>query len=110
MAQIETPEQQIERLSAQVAQLQARLETAPQSTPSVYEPSRASLRLRAFCAALLIAIGVILAPVAVVAAWTKTEVTDQDEGQDDQGSDFEPEGKSKIHGGAFREEEGRRIT
>ena len=76
MAQIETPEQQIERLSAQVAQLQARLETAPPGTPAVYEPTRASLRLRAFCAALLIAIGVILAPVAVVATWTKTEVTD----------------------------------
>ncbi|MEB0286982.1 hypothetical protein QN355_10505 [Cryobacterium sp. 10S3] len=76
MAQIETPEQQIERLSAQVAQLQARLETAPPSTPGVSEPTKASLRLRAFFAALLIAVGVILAPVAVVAAWTKTEVTD----------------------------------
>jgi hypothetical protein len=76
MAQIETPEQQIERLSAQVALLQSRLETVPMVPPGVYEPTRASLRLRAFCAALLIAIGVILAPVAVIAAWTKTEVTD----------------------------------
>ncbi|MEC5149020.1 hypothetical protein [Cryobacterium sp. GrIS_2_6] len=50
---------------------------APESGAHSREvPSRAALRLRAFCAALLIAVGVILAPVAVVVAWTKTEVTD----------------------------------
>lgn len=71
-------DQEIERLSAEVARLQKQLETQPVETPPPAGARRAG-RGRGFLAVLLIMLGVLLAPLAVVAAWTKTEVSDTDQ-------------------------------
>ena len=80
MSNIESPEEEIARLSAEVARLQARLESG--ATPTVAAappaPPRSSGRVRAFFAVLLITLGTLLGPVAVVAAWMKAEVTNTD--------------------------------
>ncbi|QHO69874.1 hypothetical protein BHD05_09705 [Marisediminicola antarctica] len=55
------------------AQLQA---TTAQAAAA--RPARSSGRGRAVLAVILITLGVLLAPVAVIAAWTKSEVTDTD--------------------------------
>lgn len=71
-------DQEIERLSAQVARLQAQLRTrpAPVGPPAA---TRLPGRGRRLLAVLLITLGVLLAPISVVAAWTKTELTDTDQ-------------------------------
>ncbi|MCH8559851.1 hypothetical protein [Nesterenkonia sp. DZ6] len=78
MGVAETRDQEIARLSAEVARLQSKLRTEPVETPPP-APTRRTGRGRAFLAALLLALGVFLAPLAVVAAWTKTEVTNTDQ-------------------------------
>ncbi|WP_051973712.1 hypothetical protein [Cryobacterium sp. MLB-32] len=60
-----------ERLREQVAAAAVRAAAAP-----VAVTRREHHRGRAFVAALLVAVGILLAPTAVIAAWTKTEVTD----------------------------------
>lgn len=77
MSNIESPDEEIARLSAEVTRLQARLESGSTASP-VAPPARSSGRGRAFFAVLLITFGTLLAPVAVVAAWTKAEVTNTD--------------------------------
>ncbi|MBX0299415.1 hypothetical protein K2F54_05420 [Cryobacterium sp. 1639] len=68
---IETdPADEIARLSAENARLRGQLGPAAEH--------RAAARWRAFFAALLITIGVILAPVSVVAYWTKGYINDTD--------------------------------
>jgi len=70
-------DQEIARLAAEVARLQSQLQSdSAGGTPAAAAPRTG--RGRAFLAALVIALGVILAPLAVVAAWMKTEVTDTD--------------------------------
>ncbi|QYF72809.1 hypothetical protein [Cryobacterium sp. PAMC25264] len=64
------PAAEIARLSAENARLRA------QAGPGAEH--RAAARWRAFLAALLIAIGVLLAPVSVVSYWTKGYVNDTD--------------------------------
>lgn len=61
---------EIARLSAENARLRAEAGPAAEH--------RAGRRWRAFFAVLLIAVGALLAPVSVVAYWTKGEVTDTD--------------------------------
>jgi hypothetical protein len=60
---------EIARLSAENARLRAR------ATPAD-DDRRAARRWRAFLAALLVTVGVLLAPVSVVAYWTKGYVND----------------------------------
>ncbi|WEO76894.1 hypothetical protein BJQ94_16265 [Cryobacterium sp. SO2] len=64
------PADEIARLSAENARLRGQLGPAAEH--------RAATRWRAFFAALLIAIGVLLAPVSVVAYWTKGYINDTD--------------------------------
>ena len=64
------PADEIARLSAENARLRGQLGPAAEH--------RAAARWRAFFAALLITIGVILAPVSVVAYWTKGYINDTD--------------------------------
>ncbi|WP_104166038.1 hypothetical protein [Cryobacterium sp. N22] len=64
------PAAEIARLSAENARLRGQLGPVAEH--------RASARWRAFFAALLITIGVLLAPVSVVAYWTKGYVNDTD--------------------------------
>ncbi|PXA65749.1 hypothetical protein [Cryobacterium arcticum] len=64
------PADEIARLSAENAKLRAQVGPAAEH--------RAANRWRAFFAALLIAVGVLLAPVSVVAYWTKGYVNDTD--------------------------------
>ncbi|MGY4858281.1 hypothetical protein [Cryobacterium sp. AP23] len=64
------PADEIARLSAENARLRARVGPAAEH--------RAAYRWRAFFAALLITVGALLAPVAVVAYWTKGYVNDTD--------------------------------
>ena len=64
------PADEIARLSAENARLRGQLGPAAEH--------RAAARWRAFSAALLITIGVILAPVSVVAYWTKGYINDTD--------------------------------
>lgn len=73
----ETREQEIARLSAEVARLRSQLQTGSVQAPPAAAARRTG-RGRAFLAALLITLGVLLAPLAVVAAWTKTEFTNTD--------------------------------
>ncbi|WP_146067395.1 hypothetical protein [Arthrobacter sp. SX1312] len=74
----ETRDQEIARLSAEIARLQSQLHADPVGTPPPARVRRTG-RGRAFLAVLLIALGVLLAPLAVVAAWTKAEVTNTDQ-------------------------------
>jgi hypothetical protein len=67
---IPDPADEIARLSAENARLRARVGPAAEH--------RAANRWRAFFAALLIAIGALLAPVSVVAYWTKGYINDTD--------------------------------
>jgi len=71
-ASSENAAREIARLSAENERLREQLVAAPPA------PRREHHRGRAFLAALLVAVGVLLAPTAVIAAWTKTEVTDTD--------------------------------
>src|SRR5512133_1168396 len=64
------PADEIARLSAENARLRGQLGPAAEH--------RAAARGRAFFAALLIIIGVVLAPVSVVAYWTKGYIHDTD--------------------------------
>ncbi|MET0955453.1 MAG: hypothetical protein ABWY68_05840 [Cryobacterium sp.] len=64
------PAEEIARLSAENAKLRSQVGPAAEH--------RAANRWRAFFAALLIAVGVLLAPVSVVAYWTKGYVNDTD--------------------------------
>jgi len=64
------PADEIARLSAENARLRGQLGPAAEH--------RAAARWRAFFAALLITIGVLLAPVSVVAYWTKGYINDTD--------------------------------
>ncbi|WP_043441074.1 hypothetical protein [Arthrobacter sp. L77] len=76
----ETRDQEIARLSAEVARLQSQLQTDSLEAPPPAPARRARRgRGRAFLAVVLIALGVLLAPLAVCAAWTKAEVTDTDQ-------------------------------
>ncbi|ANP74065.1 hypothetical protein [Cryobacterium arcticum] len=65
------PAEEIARLSAENARLRA------QAGPAA--DHRAAARWRAFFAALLITVGVLLAPVSVVAYWTKGYVNNTDQ-------------------------------
>jgi hypothetical protein len=67
---VSDPAAEIARLSAENARLRGQLGPAAEH--------RAAARWRAFFAALLITIGVLLAPVSVVAYWTKGYVNDTD--------------------------------
>ncbi|MBO0594352.1 hypothetical protein I2485_07205 [Nesterenkonia sp. E16_7] len=73
----ETRDQEIARLSEEVARLRSRLETQQVQPPPTR--TRRAARGRAFLATLLILLGVVMAPLAVVAAWTKAEVNDTDQ-------------------------------
>lgn len=76
MQMTESTEQRISRLEAENARLRSSLD--PAKNPSAPAGRRSRGRVRAFFAVLLIAFGVLLAPIAVVALWTKAEVTDTD--------------------------------
>ena len=67
------PEDEIARLTAENARLRGQVESGALAAPP---RTRARGRVRGFFAVLLIALGALLAPVAVVAFWTKAEVTD----------------------------------
>ncbi|TFB52479.1 hypothetical protein [Cryobacterium tagatosivorans] len=73
MNRTENPEEEIARLTAENARLRGQVESGALSAPP---RTRSRGRIRAFFAVLLIALGSLLAPVAVVAFWTKAEVTD----------------------------------
>ena len=64
------PAEEIARLSAENAKLRREVDYGAEH--------RTAARWRAFAAALLIAIGVLLAPVSVVAYWTKGYINDTD--------------------------------
>lgn len=64
------PADEIARLSAENARLRARVGPAAEH--------RAAYRWRAFFAALLITVGALLAPVSVIAYWTKGYINDTD--------------------------------
>lgn len=76
MQTTESTAQRISRLEAENARLRDSLD--PVKNPPVPARPHSRGRVRAFFAVLLIAFGVLLAPVAVVALWTKAEVTDTD--------------------------------
>jgi len=73
MNRTENPEQEIARLTRENARLRGQVESG---TLAARPRTRARGRIRGFFAVLLIALGALLAPVAVVAFWTKAEVTD----------------------------------
>ncbi|MGJ9405305.1 hypothetical protein ACHABQ_03145 [Nesterenkonia aurantiaca] len=73
----ETRDQKIARLSEEVARLRSQLKTQPVQPPPTR--TRRTGGGRAFLATLLIVLGVLMAPLALVAAWTKAEVTDTDQ-------------------------------
>ncbi|TDS87270.1 hypothetical protein [Nesterenkonia aurantiaca] len=73
----ETRDQKIARLSEEVARLRSQLKTQPVQAPPTR--TRRTGGGRAFLATLLILLGVLMAPLALVAAWTKAEVTDTDQ-------------------------------
>ena len=78
-----TPEEraELERLRAEVAELRSQVAAAPVAVepPPVAPPPRPRRqRWRSVVATLLIVIGCILAPISVVAVWTKNLVTDTD--------------------------------
>jgi hypothetical protein len=71
---------ELERLRAEVAELRSQAVAAPPlAEPPVAAPPRPRRqRWRSVVATLLIVIGCILAPISVVAVWTKNLVTDTD--------------------------------
>ncbi|TDE98821.1 hypothetical protein EXU48_01055 [Occultella glacieicola] len=74
--------ERLRTLEAENASLRRRLETAVElpgtPAPTVASSGRAGIRLRAAAAVVLIALGALLAPVAVVAAWVERTLTDTD--------------------------------
>ena len=75
-ATAENAAREIARLSAENERLREQVRAVTATAAAT--PQREHHRGRAFVAALLVAVGVLLAPTAVIAAWTKTEVTDTD--------------------------------
>jgi hypothetical protein len=77
-----TPDEraELERLRAEVADLRSQVATAPVPVEQVVIPPSPPRRQRwrSVVATLLIVIGCILAPLSVVAVWTKNLVTDTD--------------------------------
>src|SRR5687768_8797353 len=72
---------ELERLRAEVANLRAQaspVTAADIDQPVVPTPRPRRQRWRSVVATLLIVIGCILAPISVVAVWTKNLVTDTD--------------------------------
>ena len=71
---------ELERLRAEVAELRSQAAAAPVAaeTPVATPPQPRRQRWRSVVATLLIVIGCILAPISVVAVWTKNLVTDTD--------------------------------
>ena len=71
---------ELERLRAEVAELRSQAAAAPGAaeTPVAPPPRPRRQRWRSVVATLLIVIGCILAPISVVAVWTKNLVTDTD--------------------------------
>ena len=70
---------ELERLRAEVAELRSQAAAPPLAEPPVAVPPRPRRqRWRSVVATLLIVIGCILAPISVVAVWTKNLVTDTD--------------------------------
>src|SRR5688500_17379013 len=71
---------ELERLRAEVADLRSQAAAAPPpAEPPVAAPPRPRRqRWRSVVATLLIVIGCMLAPISVVAVWTKNLVTDTD--------------------------------
>jgi hypothetical protein len=71
---------ELERLRAEVAELRSQAAAAPVAAePPIAPPPRPRRqRWRSVVATLLIVIGCILAPISVVAVWTKNLVTDTD--------------------------------
>jgi hypothetical protein len=71
---------ELERLRAEVAELRSQAVAAPPlAEPPVAAPPRPRRqRWRSVVATLLIVVGCILAPISVVAVWTKNLVTDTD--------------------------------
>ena len=73
---------ELERLRAEVADLRTQVSAAPTVVePAVVAPTPRPRRQRwrSVVATLLIVIGCILAPISVVAVWTKNLVTDTDQ-------------------------------
>jgi hypothetical protein len=73
---------ELQRLRAEVAELRSQVAAAPAvaEPPPVAPPPRPHRqRWRSVVATLLIVIGCILAPISVVAVWTKNLVTDTDQ-------------------------------
>lgn len=76
----ETRDQEVARLSAEVARLRSQLDASSDEAPPPAAARRSGRgRGRAFLAVVLILLGALLAPLAVVAAWTKAEVTNTDQ-------------------------------
>jgi hypothetical protein len=71
---------ELERLRAEVAELRSQAVAAPGAAepPVAPPPGPRRQRWRSVVATLLIVIGLILAPLSVVAVWTKNLVTDTD--------------------------------
>jgi hypothetical protein len=71
---------ELERLRAEVAELRSQAAAAPVAAeiPVAPPPRARRQRWRSVVATLLIVIGCILAPISVVAVWTKNLVTDTD--------------------------------
>jgi hypothetical protein len=71
---------ELERLRAEVAELRSQAAAAPVAAepPAAPPPRPRRQRWRSVVATLLIVIGCILAPISVVAVWTKNLVTDTD--------------------------------
>ena len=71
---------ELERLRAEVADLRSQVSAAPPlaEQPVAPPPRPRRQRWRSVVATLLIVIGCILAPLSVVAVWTKNLVTDTD--------------------------------
>jgi hypothetical protein len=73
---------ELERLRAEVAELRSQVATGPalsdQAVAPPTQPRVRRQRWRSLVASLLIVVGCILAPLSVVAVWTKNLVTDTD--------------------------------
>ena len=78
MASIQSPDDEISRLRAENEVLRARLTSNPvivESEPDAVGPHKPG-RWRAPVSAILIVLGVLLSPTAVITTWVKTELTD----------------------------------